>query len=216
MIVSLYVWGGVQRAERCHGCLSCSQCRPLQTWLILCSAVNRIICLWAASELISAKHHFLEDGEEMFPAGYKSASREMNRVPAPGSLGFCLRLKVWWQPSWISGGLWWELCWSSTVINIYWKLSSHGSFQKRRASFLCGAVLFALSRGSRRQQPSVCSAELLAAVSWTDADAELSETSKTLPNTSVLCLVFSYLYFTKVFLSLTTFFCSSNFQNRLL
>lgn len=149
-------------AERCHGCLSCSRRRPLQTWLILCSPVNRTICLWAASELISAKHHFLEDEEEMLPAGYKSVPREMNRVPAPGSLGFCLRWRIWWQPSWISrelggrGGV-------PKSLNIHWKLSSHRNLQKHRASVLCSGVLslFALSRASLWQQTSICSCCLL-------------------------------------------------------
>lgn len=82
MIVSLHFWGVVQRAKRCHGCLSCSQHRPLQTWLILCSAVNRTICLRAASELIPAKHHFLRDGEETFLTGCKRPSQQINRVSA--------------------------------------------------------------------------------------------------------------------------------------
>ena len=104
MIVSLYLWGGVQsRAPPPVFVMLWVQ--TLQTWLILCWAVNRTICLWAASQLISAKHHFLEDAEQMFPAAYKSPSQERNGVPARGSTALCLRRKVWWQPCWISGGL---------------------------------------------------------------------------------------------------------------
>ncbi len=178
MIVSLYFWGGVQRAEHCHGCYI-----PLQTWLILCSAMNRTICFWAASELISAKHHFLEDGEEMFPAGYKSVSREMNRVPAPASLGFCLHWRGWWQPFWISRGLWGELWWSSKVYEYSLKTQQPRKPSKVQSFIPLRRVLslFAFSRGSQRQQTSICSSELLFAVSWTDADTVLREQSKALP-----------------------------------
>lgn len=173
MIVSLYFWGGVQRAEHCHGCLSCSQRRPLQTWLILCSAVNRTICLWAASELIPAKHHFLQDGEEMFLSGYKWASQQINRVPAPGSLSFCLCWTAWWQPCWISKGQE-EVRGRVGVgevpqsMNIHQKVSKHGNLQKSRASFLWGVVLlmFSLSRGSWWQQTSA--APSFCQLSWTD------------------------------------------------
>lgn len=172
MIVSLYLWGGAQRAERCRWCLSCSQCRHYKPdWFY--------VGLWTepfASE--RPRNWFLQNiifsrmGSKCFPPLINCRHRRGIEFPLVARL-----VSVYVERS-DDGHLgsagdcrWGELCWSFTV------------YEYSSETFRSGCVLsrFALSWGARRQQTSVSSSELPAA-SWTSDAAELRESNtSTLP-----------------------------------
>ena len=141
MIVSLYLWGGAQRAERCRWCLSCSQCRHYKPdWFY--------VGLWTepfASE--RPRNWFLQNiifsrmGSKCFPPLINCRHRRGIEFPLVARL-----VSVYVERS-DDGHLgsagdcrWGELCWSFTV------------YEYSSETFRSGCVLsrFALSRGARR------------------------------------------------------------------